>query len=148
MFTLGYQLDPVAAAKAKAVDLASADSAALRYHLFPGDVIVRGEGANFSARWGWVQVLDFALSLEAIDETLERERAGRFEFTESTAALDFQLEDDHVYVSSTYASGLLCVRSARFREEVRRFVQKVTRDLCEQHPRLAMNAEIKRHLDL
>ncbi len=147
MFTLDYRLDPIAAAKAKGVDMASADSASLRYHLFPGDVVVRGEGADFSARWGWVQVLDFALSLKAIEAMLERDRSARFEFTESNAALDFRLEDDEVCVSSTYAPGLLQVKSSEFREQVQQFVRRVTQDLCEQHPLLALNPEIKRYLD-
>lgn len=146
MFTLDYRLDPIAAAEAKEVAMASADSASLRYRLFPGDVIVQGEGADFSARWGWVQVLDFALSLEAIEATLEQDREVRFEFTESDAALDFRLEGDGVFISSTYAPGLLRLKASEFRQQVRQFAQSVVQDLCEQHPRLALNPEIRRHL--
>ena len=143
MFTLDYQLDPIAATKAKAVDMASADSASLRYHLFPGDVVVRGKEGDFSTRWGWVQILDFALSLKAIDAILERAREARFEFTESSAALEFRRENDGVSVSSTYAPGLLRIRASEFREQVQRFAQRVVRELCERFPRLAGNAEIK-----
>jgi hypothetical protein len=144
MFTLDYQLAPIAATKAQGVDMAAADSASLRYHLFPGDVVVRGKEADFSTRWGWVQILDFALSLKAIETMLEREREARFEFTESSATLEFQLENDGVSVSSTYAPGVLRVPSSEFREQVQRFVQKVVRDLCERFPRLAENGEIRR----
>lgn len=144
MFTLDYRLDPVAATKAKDVDMALADPASLRYHLFPGDVVVEGAGADFSARWGWVQVLDFALSLTAIEAALERDRVARFEFTESDAALDFRLANEDVCVSSTYAPGLLCVSASEFRQQVERFVRRVVRDLCGQYPRLALNPEIRR----
>jgi hypothetical protein len=73
MITLDYQLDSTAAAQAKGVDMASADAASLRYLLFPGDISFRGDGVDFSTAWGWVQVLDFALSLAAIMETLKRQ---------------------------------------------------------------------------
>jgi hypothetical protein len=148
MFALDYRLDPIAATKAKEVDLASADSAALRYYLFPGDIVLRGKEADFSTQWGWVQVLDFALSLKAIEETLEREGAARLEFTESSAALDFRLENNNVCVSSSYAPGLLRIRSSEFREQVQQFVHGVIRDLCKQHPRMARNPEIIPYLGL
>lgn len=129
MFTLDYRLDPLAAAEAKGIDMASADSVSLRYQLFPGDIVVRGEEADLSTQWGWVQVLDFALSLQAIEEKLEQRRVARFEFTESSAALDFRLENDSVCVSSTYASGMLRIRPSEFRDQVKQFVRMVIHDL-------------------
>jgi hypothetical protein len=144
MFTLDFRLDPIAAATAKQVDMATADLSSLRYHLFPGDVVVQGEGADFSARWGWVQVLDFALSLKAIEAALERDKEARFEFTESNAALDFRLENKDVCVSSTYAPGLLRISASEFREQVGRFWRRVVQDLCGQFPRLTLNPEVRR----
>jgi hypothetical protein len=81
-----------------------------------------------------------------IEAMLDRDRQARFEFTESTAALDFRLEGDDVYVTSTYTPGLLRVRASEFREQVRQFVRSVTEDLCAQHPRLALNPEVRQHL--
>jgi len=125
MLALDYRLDPAAAARAKGVDLAAADATALRYRLFPGDIVLRGEGADFSTRWGWVQVLDFALGLQAVVQELERDGEARFEFTESNAALLFRLENGEVAISSTYAPGRLRVPFPEFCEDVRRFAQRV-----------------------
>jgi hypothetical protein len=146
MIDLDYRLEPIAAAKANEVDMASAKSTALLTYLFPGDVIVVGSEADFSARWGWVQVLDFALSLKDIGDKLQPQHKERFEFTESTAALDFRLENDEVCISSTYAPGLLRVNVFKFREIVRAFARRVIHDLCERYPGLALNPEVKRHL--
>jgi hypothetical protein len=134
----------LAATKAKEVDMASADSSLLRYHLFPGDVVVVDESVDFSARRGWVQVLDFASGLTAVEAALERNDEARFEFTESDAALNFCLENGDVCVASTYATGLMRVGASAFRQQVERFVRRVVRDLCRQYPRLALNPEIRR----
>ena len=144
MLTLEYRLDPIAATKLHDVDLASTDSNSLRYHLFPGDIVVLGTGADFSARWGWVQVLDFALSLQEVEATLRRDREAQLEFTESSATLDFRVENDDVCVSSTYAPGLLTVSVTEFHEQVGRFARRVVEELCGRYPRLALNPEIRR----
>jgi len=142
MLTIDYRLDPAAGEKVKAIDMASADAAALRYRLFPGDVSFQREDVDFSTHWGWVQILDFALSLTAIVVTLEQDGEARFEFTESNAALSFRLECDVICVSSSYAPGLMRVPVPEFREQVKQFADRVSRELCERHPRLRVNPEM------
>ena len=146
MLTLDYRLDPNAAAKQAGVDLATAAPEALRYELFSGNVYLRGDGADFSAAWGWVPVLDFALGLKAIAEVLEREPAERFEFTESNAALDFRIDGNDVEITSTYSPGGLRVPFSHFRDQVRLFVRRVIGELATGNLRLAANPEIRRHL--
>jgi hypothetical protein len=146
MLTLSYELDPVAASKAANVDLASASLEDLRYKLFPGSIYLKGEGADFSAPWGWVPVLDFALGLKAVTEELEHAPAERFEFTESNATLDFRRVGNDVEISSTYAPGILREPFSQFREQVRSFLRRVIGDLASANLRLAANPEIRRHL--
>jgi hypothetical protein len=145
MLTIDYKLDSIGGAMANDVDLASADPASLRYRLFPGDVIIRTEDADFTAAWGWVQVLDFALSLKSVASTLAEGRTERMEFTESDAALDFFVEGDRVCISSNYAPGLLRISVTEFENKVDEFVRRVAQDLCDRHPRLAKNPEVARH---
>lgn len=147
LLTLDYRLDPTVAEKAKEIDMASADAVSLRYRLFPGDVFFRGESVDgvevdFSTHWGWVQILDLALSLVAIGATLERDGEARFEFTESNAALSFRLEGETVCVSSSYAHGLMRVPFPDFRERVKGFAHRVSRELCKKYPRLELNPEM------
>lgn len=142
-FRLGYRFDPLAAERTRLVDMASADAVSLRYHLFPGDVILEGEAADLSAPWGWVQILDFALGLEEIQARLAQEREAQFDFTESNAALQFRLDGDTVIISSTYAPGLLRVAASEFRQQVKQFKRRVVDDLRERHPSLALNPELR-----
>jgi hypothetical protein len=144
LLTLDYRLDPTAAEKAKESDMASADAASLRYRLFPGDIVLKAEDADFSTHWGWVQVLDFALSLINVEVALARDGKARFEFTESDAALNLWVEGNVVCVSSSYAPGLMQIPASEFHDQVKRFEARVTRDLCDQHPRLALNPELRR----
>jgi hypothetical protein len=146
MLTLDYQLDPIAASKQAGVDLAVAPPETLRYSLFLGNICMRGNGADFSAGWGWVPVLDFALSLKAIAETLGHALAERFEFTESDAALDFRRDGVDVEITSTYAPGILRVPLSELREQARSFSRRVIGELATANIRLAANPEIRRHL--
>jgi hypothetical protein len=146
MLSLDYRLDPIAAAKTKDVDLASADLESLRYRLFPGDIYIRDDGVDFSAVWGWVPVLDFALSMKVIAEALEQEKSVQFEFTESNAALDFRRDGDNVEITATYVPGVIRVPVREFRDQVRAFARRVISELCTQNLRLAANPEIRRHL--
>lgn len=148
MLTLDYSLDPGASQKSGDVDLAKASAEELRYGLFLGDVYLRdpNAGVDLSGPWGWVPVLDFALGLRAIAETLGQEKSARFEFTESEATLDFQRAGDDVEIKASYAAGMIRVPFRIFREEVRAFARRLVNELCTKNLRLAANPEIRRHL--
>lgn len=104
--------------------------------------MIQGEGADFSARWGWVQILDFALGLRNVELELARGDDAHFEFTESNQFLKFSLHHDEVVISSSYAAGLIKLPADAFRSELRAFVGRVIDDLCEQHPALLVNPEL------
>ena len=59
-------------------DLAAADETDLRYYAATGDIILRKDQTDLSARWGWIPLIDFALALREIAEALAvREEAKR-----------------------------------------------------------------------
>jgi hypothetical protein len=62
-----YKLSSEWNRRTQTVDLRGADEMTLRYDCFLGDVVFSVDEADFSARWDWVPVFDFALSLRAID---------------------------------------------------------------------------------
>ena len=43
-------------------NLAAADETDLRYYAATGDVILRKDQNDLSARWGWIPLIDFALA--------------------------------------------------------------------------------------
>ena len=106
MLALNYRLEPIAAAKAKEIDRHQRTSRRFVIICSPGTSSFRRREWTSALGGGWVQILDFALSLEAIGATLEREREIRFELTESNAALSFRFEGDTVLRHC-----VLCARS-------------------------------------
>lgn len=101
---------------------------------------------DLSAKWGWVPVLDFALSLDSIvDELAVGDGAeGLFEFTESDAVISFRRVGDAVEIEASYVPGLARVGYAEFRGAAKRFLLRVLEDLVGQHPDLGANPFIAR----
>ena len=63
MIALDYALSDERNTRAPVTNWLTADDVALRYYLFRGDQIIIINGVDFSARWGWVPLLDFAAAL-------------------------------------------------------------------------------------
>jgi hypothetical protein len=137
MVTLDYRLSPAWRAQAAKVDFHTVSAEALHYDLFLGDVIFRSNGADFSARWDWVPVLDFAMSLLRIARKLRSSDSQRFEFTESEAALDFERHGDQVQISSSYSPGSVLVPYEDFRRATGEFAVKVVKELAAEYPEVA-----------
>jgi hypothetical protein len=138
MLTFDYVLDP--AWDRAEVDLAAADEMVLRYDCFLGDVVFVVGEADFSARWGWVPILDFAVALDGIVDLLVGE--GRFEFTESDAAIDFRRDGDVVQVSTNYMPGSAVVPLVELQAATDAFLRRVVADLTARHPELARNTYV------
>ncbi|MDZ4697703.1 MAG: hypothetical protein SGI86_21370 [Deltaproteobacteria bacterium] len=148
MLLFDYSLEPTSSRKLAAVDLAHAAPEELRYELFLGNVYLREsmEQIDFSAPWGWVPVLDFALSLKAVSEALEEDTNAKFEFTESDAVLSFERLGVDVEITASYAAGSIRLSHAQFGALAAAFSRRVVNELCTQNLQLAANPEIRRHL--
>ncbi len=150
MITLNYQLSPSWNRKTNEVDLASADETVLRYEVLLGDVILNANGHDFSAKWGWVPVVDFAASLRHIVNKLNEQNGleTKFEFTESEAALRFKRNDDMVLISASYASGEAHVPLAELTASVESFSRRVASELSQQFPPLCENKPFQQLLSV
>ena len=143
MITLDYKLSP-APGESTARELVSATESELRYSLFLGDVVFRVGDADFSANWGWVPVLDFALGLEgAARELLQGKEEAEFEFTESDSAIRFQRDQGDVFISASYAPHRTVVNLKDLVNAVRIFRKRVVDDLSLIHPQLRMNSTMR-----
>lgn len=147
MLRLDYSLSPAWKAPAGAA-LAAADEWALRYDCFLGDVTFMVFEVDLSAKWGWVPVLDFALSLHSIVDSLAvgDGAEGLFEFTESDAAISFRRVGDAIEIEASYVPGLARVGYADLRGAAKRFLLRVLEDLVGLHPDLGANPFIARVL--
>lgn len=147
MVTLDYRLVPQANDVAdRALDSASEDD--IRYRLFLGDVVFRVGEADFSAIWGWVPVLDFAMGLEhVVRDLLRGNKEAEFEFTESDSTIRFERDEGEVFVSANYAPRRAVVKLETLVGAVRTFRTQVLNDLLMAHPALRLNVTVRRLLE-
>jgi hypothetical protein len=137
--SLDYILSSSWATQGRQVDLRTADEMTLRYDCFLGDVIFTADGADFSARWGWVPILDFALSLRSVVSALTCDDPATLDFTESDAALYFRRAGATVGLSATWAPATARVPHADLLHAATEFLSRVLADLTGAHPELGDN---------
>jgi hypothetical protein len=143
MITLDYRLSPLPGDRADR-DLAAATEGELRYSLFTGDVVFRIDDADFSANWGWVPVLDFALGLEFVTLELWRgEEEAEFDFTESESTIRFRRDGRDVFISASYAPHRAVTHLDDLIGAVRAFRKRVVDDLSSIHPQLRVNSAMR-----
>lgn len=134
------ELDYRLRASADAAGLAAADETTLRYEAFLGDLVIRGGGADLSAPWGWVPVLDFALCLlDIVGRLRDGDGEAAFEFTESDDLIRFRRVSDEVEVSSTYSAGSFTCPTPEFVRSAAGFCARLARELQESYPALRDN---------
>lgn len=126
-------------------DLATADESVLRYDVLLGDLILQINGVDFSARWGWIPLLDLACSLKDMsDEILTGEPEAAFEFTESDAWLQFSRRGDAVEVSASYVPQQSVVEARDLCTILTSAAQEFFTRVATQNPGLALNPSFDR----
>jgi hypothetical protein len=121
-------------------DLMSADETGLRFYAATGDIILRNELADLSAGWGWIPLIDFALALRKIAETLSASDGSEtFEFTESDATLQFERRGAEMAISGSYADGEITLPFAAFADQTAEFARRLDAELLAKRPELKLN---------
>lgn len=121
-------------------DLATAEETDLRYYAATGDIILRKDQTNLSARWGWIPLIDFALAMRKIAEALAvTEGRETFEFTESEAKLQFDRRGEEMTISGSYAPGEITIPFAAFIEKAEDFGHRLDAELLAKRPELRQN---------
>jgi len=118
------------------LNLSRAGKTELRYDVGLGDVILRFDQIDLSAKGGWIPLIDFALSLDDITNRLVKEGGPAiFEF----ATLCFDRRGSNLVISASYIPDQIEVPLAVFREQVERFEANLSKELQEKYPDLARN---------
>lgn len=137
MIDLSYSLSSSWNERTADVDWASTDETTLRYKAFLGDQVFVVNGVDFSARWGWVPLLDFAACLVRIVRGLEAgESELVFEFTESDAQLRSNRQGNDVLITSSYSNGKATVRLDQLKEAANLHAERVLKEAVNAHPAL------------
>jgi hypothetical protein len=142
---LDLQLSTYWNAKAAHHDLAAADESVLRYDVLLGDLILQINGVDFSARWGWIPLLDLAYSLKDMcDEILTGEPEAAFEFTESDAWLRFSRRGDAVEISASYVPQRTVIEMRDLCTLLTSSAQDFFTQIATENPGLASNPSFQR----
>lgn len=143
MIELSYNLSSSWNAKAQSVDWAKTDETTLRYRAFLGDQIFVVNGADFSAKWGWIPILDFAAGLVVVARGLaagETELA--FDFTESDAHLQFNRQGSNTLITSSYTNATATVPTNELEQVARSYAERVLKEAMSSHPGLKANRSL------
>lgn len=143
MIELRSQLSPSWKAQVRPEDVVTATDSDLRYAFFLGDIHFAVNGVDFSARWDWIPILDFALCLRSVVEDLEAGGVETLEFTESEAMIEFKLDSGLVRVAANYVSDASVVPYDSLQNAVKTFAQDVKADLVAEFPGLLVNEAFK-----
>lgn len=119
----------------------------LRYDCLLGDIHFRIDHAGFSTEWGWVPVLDFALGLSNLVDSVATTGEESLEFTESEAEIRVRRRaDDLLEVTSTYSAGVGAISHEDLYRSSRDFLRKLADRLVVEHPALAENPHFRNAL--
>ena len=109
-----------------------------------GDQIFLVDNADFSARWDWVPLLDFAACLYAIIGRLKSKVDEEiYGFTESEALLQFNRQGEFVLITSSYTSAKATVLQDELAEASSAYAKRVLLDAIARHPELAKNPSLR-----
>jgi hypothetical protein len=140
MIDLSYTLSKDWNERTADIDWTYADETTLRYRALLGDQVIIINGADFSAKWGWVPILDFASCLLSITKGLEAgELELTFEFTESNAKLNFKRQNNDVLISANYCNEKSAVQLNELITEVNSYAKRCLADAIQLHPGLEHN---------
>lgn len=118
----------------------------LRYDCFLGDIIFKVAGVDMSAQWGWVPILDFAICMRMIGDTLSLGRPDVFDFTESGVIIDFIPRGNEVVITPEYAPGASVVLMSEFQNAAEQMLSQVRARIEADHPDLRENPHYRNAL--
>lgn len=137
MIEFGYLIDRDTSLAT--IGWAQVSAALLRYDCFLGDVYFRINDIDLSMRWGWIPVLDFAISMKHVVQELRRDKSASFDFTDSDLRINFVEQGGRIRISAEYSEEIAEVMQRDFEEAVKRLAEAVSKDIEKRHPELLRN---------
>jgi len=130
------------------IDLNKVTKADLHYNLFLGDIIFKIKNCDFSAIWGWIPILDFAVGVYFALEELRNADSSIYEFTESNETIKFIKINENVKVIASYTEGLIEINYQEILLAERKFLRSFIIDISNKYPVLVNNKEFCEYKDL
>jgi len=143
MFEINYNFS-----NGNSQDVTKADETALRYNFFLGGVILKNGNNSISLDWEWIPILDFALCLLTICNSLGQKISGEeeFEFTESEARIIFQKDTDRMRIVASFSNETLELGFDDFQKTIEEFYKDVVFDALGKNQALRNNTTFWKYL--
>jgi hypothetical protein len=144
MIVLDFRIDQTLNQNISDDELMSATETDLRYRLVLGDIVFHVNGKDFSALWGWIPLIDFAVAMNSLANELMDMSTSRveFDFTEVNDTILFERTIDQpstVSVSCSYSAGQSTVAISDLRQAISQFARKLRKEALCRWPNLAKN---------
>lgn len=111
--------------------------------VFIGDVIIKDDRVDLSARWGWIPILHFAGQFTRIANDIGNLEDSEYEFTEYPHKIFFHREDNFVSITASYAPGTIRVGFEEFTLNVRKLLLNALEDIKDLYPGIVNAPAIK-----
>lgn len=132
MIIVDYSVSPSSLATLKGSDVLRLTEDDLHYNYLLGSIEFIVEEKDFSARWNWIPIIDFAIDVIEILNNLPIQKKDIFYFTESDAKIEFaMLSEDRVAISSNYGKDNQNKAEANYIELKTVFLQLLTRIIVD-----------------
>lgn len=130
-------------------DIVNVDDASLRYHLFLGGIILKKDFETINFDWDWIPLLDFAICLQNISNSLLGKTQGEeeFEFTESDSKISFARDREKIIIRSSLSNEILDVEFHEFQSTVRKFYKQLILEIAEKNRNIKDNDAFVRYLN-
>jgi hypothetical protein len=116
------------------LDWKEATEADFRYRLFTGDLTFIVAEMDFSARWGWIPIIDVALGIQHVIRELEDRTTSTLEFTESDSCIHFTRLNGTIKIKPSYVSEEATAYFSEFKSCSSEFLKRVLIEAIGCHP--------------
>ncbi|SFC82836.1 hypothetical protein SAMN05421747_13216 [Parapedobacter composti] len=143
MFEIKYNFS-----KNNNVSAVDADETALRYHLFLGSLILKRENKSIVIDWDWIPLIDFAICLLAIYNSLHKKTQGEeeFEFTESDARITFQKNENNIKIITSFSDEALEMNMEEFQKAINKFYKDIIFEVAKENQEIKGNNSFNEYL--
>ncbi len=141
MFELNYRLVLSFDSNDK-IDYSKASEAVLRSDVALGDILVRGDQADFSTNTGGIPILDFAYCLNYTKNILlSGKNKDIIDFAEGEDQFYFELKGEDVFITTSHKDGIIGVSFREFQDKVDQFYTGVKEEVLSLYPYLNKNSK-------
>ncbi|HXD63421.1 MAG TPA: hypothetical protein VNV17_02330 [Solirubrobacteraceae bacterium] len=120
-------------------DVLVADEYAFQYDLLYARITFRVDAADFTIKDEYTPLLDVSAGLRRVVDLLSDGEAKTYDSPVSQAKITFTRSGDQVAISANYTGATANVAFTELRDTVKRFHERVTRDVLERYPGLGEN---------